>query len=166
MSAVAVYSYSHSVSYVTDNILKSLKDVLVLSGLDPQKLVGDHKVLHAGIKRWIESEHLDFVTLEIYHPKTNALIKRWDIAVTYSWSSEAGNFWVDPEALRYAISKEGLLPSEALYSVIVKNKVGRPDVDGWSATEFRSTDGMVRQSIGTGVEHNGLSANMSYWRTK
>lgn len=166
MSTVAVYSYSHSVSYVTDNILKSFKDVLVQSGLDPQKLAGDHKVLHAGIKRWIGSEHLEFVTLEIYHPKTDALITRWDITVAYSWSSDAGNFWVDTEALRYAIKKQGLLPSEALYRVVVKNKAGRPDVEGWSATEFRSTDGMVRQSVGTGVEHNGLSASTSYWRTK
>ena len=166
MSTVAVYSYAHSTSYVTDNILKSFKDVLVQSGLDPQKLAGDHKILHAGIKRWIETEHLEFVTLEIYHPKTEVLITRWDITVAYSWSSEAGNFWVDADALRYAIKKQGLMPSEALYRVVVKNKSGRPDVEGWSTTEFRSTDGMVRQSIGTGVEHNGLSAGVSYWRTK
>ena len=102
MSTVAVYSYAHSTSYVTDNILKSFKDVLVQSGLDPQKLAGDHKILHAGIKRWIETEHLEFVTLEIYHPKTEVLITRWDITVAYSWSSEAGNFWVDADALRYA----------------------------------------------------------------
>lgn len=166
MTAVAVYSRVHSVSYITDNILKSFKDVLVHSGLDPQKLVGDNKVLHAGIKKWIETEYLEFVTLEIYHPKTDALIRRWDIAVSYAWSSDSGNFWVDTDAIRYAIQKLGLHPAEALYRVVVKNKHGRPDVEGWSATDFRSTDGMVRQSIGTGVEHSGLSASTSYWRTK
>ena len=35
MSTVATYSYTHSVTYVTDNILKSLKDIILLSGLDP-----------------------------------------------------------------------------------------------------------------------------------
>ena len=35
MSAVAVYSYTQSVTYVADNILKSLKDIIRLSGLDP-----------------------------------------------------------------------------------------------------------------------------------
>lgn len=35
MSAVATYNYTHSVTYVTDNILKSLKDIIVLSGMDP-----------------------------------------------------------------------------------------------------------------------------------
>lgn len=38
MSTVATYSYTHSVTYVTDNILKSLKDIILLSGLDPEHL--------------------------------------------------------------------------------------------------------------------------------
>lgn len=36
MSTVATCSYTHSVTYVTDNILKSLKDIILLSGLDPE----------------------------------------------------------------------------------------------------------------------------------
>lgn len=166
MSAVAVYSYAHSVAYVTDNMLKSLKDIVVLSGLDPQALVGDWNTLHSGIKRWIETKHLERVSLEIYHPVTDKLITRWDLDIAYTWSAEAGNFWADTDALRYAIKKQGVQPAEALYRVVVKNKDGRPDVIGWSATQFRSTEGMVRQSIGTNVEHNGLGANASYWRTK
>jgi hypothetical protein len=165
MSAVAVYSYSHSVTYVTDNILKSLKDILVMSGLDPAKLVGEWTVLHRGITRWIETQDLRAVSLEIYDPTTDALIRRFDFTVAYSWSIDAGNFWVDTEQLRYAIRKLGLSPSQAKYRVIADNKPGRPDVDGWSPTNYRSTDGMVRQSLGGTVEHNGLSANASYWRT-
>ena len=41
MTSVAVYSYTHSVTYVADNILKSFKDIIRLSGLDPTKLVED-----------------------------------------------------------------------------------------------------------------------------
>lgn len=164
MSAVAVYSYTHSVTYVTDNILKSLKDIIVLSGLDPQKLTGNWSVLHAGIKRWIESGHLERVTLEIYHPKTDKLITRWDIDMVYAHSSDAGNFWTDTDALRYAIKKEGLAPSEALYRTLLKTKAGEPAVAGWTDGQYRSTEGMVRQSIGTNVEHNGLGTNASYWR--
>ena len=40
MTSVAVYSYTHSVTYVADNILKSFKDIIWLSGLDPTNLVG------------------------------------------------------------------------------------------------------------------------------
>lgn len=164
MSAVAVYSYTQSVVYVADNILRSLKDIVRLSGLDPDKLAGEWTVLLRGISAWIESRHLETVTLEIYDPRTDQLITRWDVAVVYTWDISAGTFWTDTDQLRYAIKKAGLAPSQAGYRVIVANKEGRPAVDGWSVCSFRSTDGMVRQSLGTTVEHNGLGANASYWR--
>lgn len=164
MSAVAVYSYTQSVTYVADNILKSLKDVIRLSGLDPTKLVGDWTVLLRGISKWIESKHLETVSLEIYDPSTDKLVTRWDIAVVYAWSLDAGTFWTDTDQLRMAMRKAGLVPSQSAYRVVVDNKPGRPDVDGWSKCSYRSTDGMVRQSLGATVEHNGLSANTTYWR--
>lgn len=166
MSAVAVYSYTQSVTYVADNMLKSLKDIIRLSGLDPSKLVGDWKVLLKGISRWIESGHLNTVTLEIFDPESDKLVGRWDIDVVYGWSEEAGNFWTDTDQLRYAIKKAGLAPSKADYRILVDNKEGRPDVDGWSSCSYRSTDGMVRQSLGATVEHSGLNGNTSYWRRR
>ena len=164
MSAVAVYSYTQSVVYVADNVLKSLKDIIRLSGLDPSKLVGDWAVLLRGISAWIESRHLETVTLEIFDPRTDKLITRWDVTVVYTWDISAGTFWTDTEQLKFAIRKAGLMPAQADYRVVVSNKDGRPNVEGWSSCSLRSTDGMVRQSLGTTVEHNGLSANTAYWR--
>lgn len=164
MSTVAVYSYAQSVTFVADNILRSFKDIIRLSGLNPEQFVGDWDVLQRGISRWIDSRHLDFVTLEIYNPTTDELIKRWDISVSYTWAEDAGTFWTDTEQLRMAIRKAGLSPEQAKYRVLVKNKEGRPGVDGWSATTFRSADGFVKQSLGSTIDHNGLSANASYWR--
>ena len=164
MTTVAVYSYTQSVTYVADNILKSLKNILSLSGLDPINLAGDWEVLHRGIKSWIESKHLELVILEIYHPKTDALITRWDVSVSYSWDSSAGNFWTDTEQLKYAIKKAGLMPSEASYRVVVTTANGRPDVSGWNNCSLRSTESLVRQSLGATIEHNGLGANTTYWR--
>ncbi|WP_349742963.1 HORMA domain containing protein [Roseateles cavernae] len=164
MSAVAVYSYTQSVVYVADNILKSLKDIIRLSGLDPSKLVGDWEVLLRGISTWIESRHLETVRLEIYDPKTDALITRWDVGISYTWDISAGTFWTDTEQLKYAIRKAGLMPSEARYRVVVHRTAGYSEVAGWSTCELRSTAGMVQQSLGTTIEHNGLGANTTYWR--
>lgn len=164
MTSVCAYSYTHSVTYVADNILKSLKDIIRLSGLDPAKFADDWEVNQRGIRSWLDSGHLELVTLEIYHPDTDALITRWDITVVYQWSSGDGSFWTDTDQLRYAILKAGVVPSQAKYRLIVQNKPGRPDVDGWSSTNFRSTDGMVRQSLGATVQHQGLGANAAYWR--
>lgn len=164
MTAVATYSYTHSVTYVADNILKSIKDIIVLSGMDPSNFVEDWETNIRGIRTWLESGHLEKVVLEIYHPTTDNLIRRWDVDIVYGSGDGDGRFWTDTEQLRAAIKKAGIDPSQASYRLVVTNKNGRPDVDGWKSTTFRSTEGMVRQSLGSTVEHNGLGAQASYWR--
>lgn len=166
MSSVAVYSYTHSVTYVADNILKSLKDVIRLSGLDPTRFVANWETYLRAIRAWLESGHLESVVLEIYHPSTNALIRRWDVDIIYSWSSGDGSFWTDTEQLKYHILKAGVLPSVAKYDLLLAIKPGYPHVDGWSDGTYRSTNGMVRQSLGSTVEHNGLGAQAGYWRLR
>jgi hypothetical protein len=162
--SVSVRSYTHSVTYVTDNILKSLKDIIRLSGLDPGKLADQWDVLHRGIKAWIESGHLQRIVLEVYALESDALVGRWDVEISYAYSGEEGQFWTDTDAIRYAMKKAGVLPGESRYEVKVTNKSGRPDVAGWSTTTFRSTVGFVEQRIGTTVEANGLSGGISYYR--
>lgn len=167
MSAVATYSRTHSVTYVTDNVLKSLKDIIRLSGLNPDRFVANWESNQRAVKTWLESEHLHKVTLEIYNPNTDQLVTRWDIDVVYSWSADGdGSFWTDTDQLRYAITKSGVLPSSALYDLRLYTKDGAPKVEGWGPVAARSTDGMVRQSLGATVEHNGLGAQAAYWRSR
>jgi len=162
--SVSVRSYTHATTYVADNILKSLKNILLYTGLDPENLADEWEVLHRGIKTWIDSGHLQKVVLEIYDPKTDALVGRWDINITYDWTGGDGQFWTDTDAIRFAIKKAGVLPSAARYRVMTTTASGRPDVDGWSSTTFRSTEGMIEQRIGTSIEASGLSGGVSYYR--
>ena len=113
---------------------------------------------------WIASQDLEKVILEIYHPVTAGLVVRWDLDIVYNWSTDEGTFYTDTDQLRYAIQKAGVVPAEAKYDVILTTKRGRPDVQGWGPVEFRSTTGMVKQSLGATVEHNGLGAQAAYWR--
>ncbi len=164
MTNVAVNTYTHSVTYVADNILKSLKDIIRLVGLDPTEFVGDWDLHMRGVQTWLNTGDLETVKLEIYNPKTDALIFRWDIDIAYGWSGGDGSFWTDTEQLKYAIRKAGLVPSEARYRLLHQTRSSRPDVTGWSRASGRSTEGMVRQSLGTTVEHSGLGASTSYLR--
>jgi len=163
MTNVAVYSYTHSVTYVADNILKSFKDIIRLSGLDPTNLVESWDSKMLALKTWLQSGHLESVVLEVFDPTSNGLVGRWDIDVVYVASGD-GSFWTDTEQIKYHIRKAGLLPSQARYRLLMQNKKGRPDVDGWGPAEYRSTEGFARHSLGSTIEHNGLAGGAAYWR--
>jgi hypothetical protein len=164
MTAVAVNTYTHSVTYVADNILKSIKDIIRLSGLDPTNLVDSWDTNMRALRVWLDGQHLERVVLEILDPTTDKLVGRWDLEVVYNWSSGDGSFWTDTDQIKYHICKAGLAPSKAKYRLLMQNKVGRPDVEGWSSTEYRSTTGLARQSLGSTIEHCGLGASAAYWR--
>lgn len=166
MSAVVVSAYSrtNSATYVAENMLKSLKDIIVLSGLDPAKLTDDWQVLSRGLRCWIASEHLERIVLEVFRPGSSTPLGRWDIDVVYGWTGGDGHFWVDTDQIRLAVRKAGLWPGDADYRVVVQKSPGAEAVDGWSDTTLRSTAGMVRQSLGGTIEHHGLGASAAYWR--
>jgi hypothetical protein len=164
MTSVSVYSYTHSVYYVADNILKSFKDVIRLSGLSPEKLVSSWQSNLRAIKTWLESKHLERVVLEVYDPNTDKLVVRWDLDIQYSWTSGDGTFWTDTDQLRYHILKAGVVPQLASYRILLHTKPNEPPVEGWGPTSYRSTDGMVKQSLGSTIQHSGLGADGGYWR--
>lgn len=165
MSSVAVNTYTYSFTYVADNILRSMKDIIRLSGLDPTNLVDSWSSTMRALQIWIESGHLETVVLEIFDPKTDALVGRWDIDIIYTTGSGDGSFWTDTEQIKYHVRKAGLAPSDAKYRLLLQNKPGYPNVVGWSPAEYRSTNGFVRHSLGSTIEHSGLGASAAYWRT-
>lgn len=159
-----VNTYAHSVTYVTDKLLLSLKEIIRGSGLSPERLADQWDNLHRGLRTWLGSRHLEAVILEVYDPGTDELVGRWDFDVFYGSVGEGG-MWVDTDDIRYHILKSGRWPSECEYRVVVTNKAGRPDVPGWSKAELRSTEGFIRQSLGTTIGGNGhLKGGASYWR--
>ncbi|HEV7486318.1 MAG TPA: HORMA domain containing protein [Thermoanaerobaculia bacterium] len=164
---VAVNTYTHSVTFVANNILMCLQDIVRRSGLNPEKIASDWEVLERGLAKWLQTQHLQTVTLEVNDPRMNVLIHRWDFSITYAWSGgSGGGFWVDTDQIRYFILKQGLAPSAADYRIIVDNKPGYPEVLGWGAATYLSTEGFVRQSIGTTMDAAGLGAAATYYRKR
>ncbi len=159
-----VNTYTHSVTFVADKMLLSLKEIIRCSGLSPERLADDWKILQRGISAWLNSRDLETVTLEVYYPKTNALVGRWDFDICYG-SSGDGSMWVNTDDIKYHIRKAGQWPSNCDYRILVGAKPGRPDVAGWSGTTYRSTEGFIRQSLGTTIDGNGLKSGTAYWRT-
>jgi hypothetical protein len=155
-------SYAYTVTYVTDKMLFTLKEIIREIGLDPGRFVDNWNSYNLAISTWLTSRHLQRVCLEVYNPSTNSLVIRWDIEVVYASVGE-GTLWVDAAAVRYAIAKAGLAPSSCRYDLVLKNSPGHPPVDGWGPVDFRSTEGFKRYSIGATIGGNGLSAEAAYW---
>jgi len=161
-TATFVISYAQTVTYLSTKMLLLLKEIIREVGLDPARFTSDWPTYEDAVSTWLSSRHLQRVTLEIYNPRTNALVSRWDMDVVYSTIGD-GKLWVDTAAIRYAIAKAGIPPSSCSYDIKLKNAPGRPEVQGWSSCDFRATDGLQRYAIGAAVGGNGLSAQAAYW---
>lgn len=161
---VHVNTYTHSVTYATEKLMMSLKNIIVASGLSSERLTEDWSVLTRGIRTWLDSQDLEGVVLEVYDRYTDKLVGRWDFEIAYGLSGDGG-FWVDTDDIRYHILKSGRWPSACDYRIVTQTKAARPDVAGWSKATLRSTDGFIRQSIGTTIDANGsIRSSASYWR--
>lgn len=166
MTGVNTNSRVHSLNFVSNNTLKSIKDIIRESGLDPSKMIGDSKVLLDGIRKWMDSGDLESVILEIIDPMSDNLIVRWDLEIVYDEFQSDNVFFVDTEQIKLAVSKAVSLPSSAKYKIVVVTKPGSKDISGWVPCNLRTTDGMVRQSFGTNIRQNEFGVNVSFWRER
>lgn len=164
-TAVGVYTHVHSYNFVTNQLLNSVKEIVRMSGLDPAKMSGQWASLELGIHTWLADGDLESAYLEIYNSRTDKLVRRWDFDISYSKSGD-GSFWQDPNDIRYHIEKAGLNPANCDYEILTTTAPGRRNVAGWSRCSLRSTDGFVKQSIGTTIGAGGISSGTSYWREK
>ena len=114
-TSVSVNTYTYSVTFVADNVQRTLKDIIVQSGLDPTKYVNSWKSVNLALTTWVQSKHLKTIILEIFNPKDDTLVGRWDIEISYGWSSsDTGSFWIDTDQIKTAIRKCGAVPSSCL----------------------------------------------------
>jgi hypothetical protein len=159
-----VISYSHTVTYVTAKMLHLISNIIRDIGLDPANFTNNWAVYESGITTWLASRHLQCVTLEVYDPKTNKLVTRWDLDIVYSTVGD-GDLWADAAAIRYAIAKAGLVPAACLYGLKLRfnDLPGKPEVAGWSDCTMRSTEGFNRYAVGATISGNGLATETAYW---
>lgn len=162
-SSVTVYTYTHSVTYVTEKMLNSIKQIIRDIGLDPAKFADDLPTYQSGVKVWLESKHLKEAVLEITN-SSGLLVTRCDFTIDYGYSSGEGSMWVDSDAIRHSLLKLGIIPSTCTYRVVIKLNPGAPHVDGWSDCELLSTTGFVKQNLGTAIGTNSIGAQAGYWR--
>ena len=160
-------THTHTVTYITDKMLRSIQFIIRESGLDPSKFADDWQVMERGIRTWLGTHDLEALILEVYDPTDGGLVGRWDFEIVYGYGrgDADGGMWVDTDAIRFAIRKAGLWPKECEYRVVAHTNPQRHDVDGWSRTTLLSTAGFARHSIGTTIGAIGIGTGTAYWRS-
>src|SRR6185295_12171368 len=123
--------YSYSITYVADQMLSSLKRIIIWIGLDPTNFVNSWSSTELAVSTWLRSRHLQTVELEIYNPRTNSYVGGWEFAIDYSYGSgDDGSMWVDTDAIRNAIIKCGVIPATCQYRILLQTAPGEPAVHG------------------------------------
>jgi hypothetical protein len=165
-----VSTRAHSVTHVATNILSSLKRIIRDCGLDTAYMASIWNVLEAGTSTWLASGHLKALVLEVYdptEPTEDNLVGRFDFTIVYDYYSDGdGTLWLDPDTVSFAIRRAGTYASLCEYRFVADTSPGYPKVDGWSSTTFRSTAGMTKQSLGTGIGGGSLGAGIDLYRRK
>lgn len=151
---VFVNTYAYSVTHVTNKLLLSLKEIIRESGLDVAKMPQQWSMLERGVTTWINSKHLETVTLEIFDSKTDDLVGRWDIEIVYGYVGD-GSLWVDTDAIKYSIRKAGLVPAGCDYRIVVCRRPNAPAVmDGQTVRSVRQMGStgtaLAQRSVGVG----------------
>lgn len=165
MNRVVKYTYAYSVPYVTDNMLRSMRQIVNAIGLDPSKFLNLWETYSQGIEMWLADGDMRSMTLEVYNPVTNILIQQWIMDVCYSDHDGDGSFfWTDTDQIARAIESAGVCPIDAEYIIYVGTRPGARVLNNWCSVQESSADQMVRQSLGQNIEANELGASLSYLR--
>ncbi len=161
---VSVNTYTHTVTYVTEEMIRSLKDIVRWSGLSLTNILDNWESVETAVHTWLSSKTLKQVTLEVYSATTNSLVVRWDFDIEYSYgSNDDGSLWADPDAIRHAIQKAGAVASTCRYEFKLRAPGGNP-VPGWGPAAYRSTEGFSHHNVGTTIGADSLASTTSYWR--
>lgn len=162
-TSTIAFTHTYVVTYVTDKLMQSLLNIIRWSGLNPIKLTADWQGLSNAIKTWITSGHFEAAVLEVFDSRNpDGLVGRWDLNLAYDF--DEAEMWTDIGTIKYAIVKAGLYASNCDYRIVISNKPGRPDVPGFGPTTLRSTEGLLKFSIGTTIGAGSLGGSASYWR--
>src|SRR5258706_609380 len=100
-----VYSQTHNVVFLSDNLRNTLRDVIRECGLSPDRLMQDWGTIERGIRTWLESGHLNNVVVEFFKPGTSSAVARWDFPIGYSGSGVSDYMWRDTNYLKQLIAK-------------------------------------------------------------
>lgn len=159
-----VFTQTHSIVFLSDNMRNVLREVIRENGLSPEKLMQDWETIQRGIRTWLLSRHLNKIVIEFYKPGAPEASARWEFPIGYSGSGVDDDMWLDKNYLRQLIAKSKRPTSDCTYRILLCTDNGAEHVDGLSDCSFLSTGQMSSRQAGTVIGTGHMTAGATYWR--
>lgn len=158
------YARTHSITFLTDNLLNILRELIRENGLSPERLMQDRTTIARGIRIWATSGHLTTVIVEFCRPGATVVDARWDLPVTYSGSGVDDDMWLDKNYLRQLIAKAKRPSADCSYRIVLRTSSGAEVVEGFSDCALLSTGQLAARQAGTVIATGHITAGITYWK--
>jgi hypothetical protein len=158
------YAYTHNITFLSDNLRNTLREVIRENGISPDKLMQDWTTIERGIRTWLQSGHLTNIIVEFFRPGATVASARWEFPIGYDGTGVHEDMWLDKSYLRQLIAKSARPSTDCSYRVILRTDPGASHVDGFVACSLLSTGSMAARQAGTVIATGHMTAGATYWR--
>src|ERR1700722_13207279 len=100
-----VFTQTHNIVFLSDNLRNTLREVIRENGISPQKLVQEWEVIEQGIHTWLQSRHLNNIVVEFFKPGASNASARREFPIGYTGSGVEDDMWLDKAYFRQLIAK-------------------------------------------------------------
>lgn len=159
-----VFTQTHSIVFLSDNLRNTLREVIRENGISPQKLVQDWEVIEQGIHTWLQSRHLNNIVVEFFKPGASIASARWEFPIGYTGSGVEDDMWLDKAYLRQLIAKAKRPTTDCTYRILLCTNSGAPTVAGFTSCTFLSTGQLAARQAGTVISTGHITASATYWK--
>jgi hypothetical protein len=169
MAAVShAYTYSfgqaHSVTFLSDGLRNTLRDVIRENGLSPEQLMQDWEAIEDGIRTWLRTRDLLRIVVEFFKPGASMASARWEFPIGYTGSGVDDDMWLDKRYLQQLIAKSARPTVDCKYRIVLTTKPGARKVAGLIDCAFLSTGQLTARPAGTVIATPHMTASVTYWR--
>jgi Bacterial HORMA domain 2 len=162
-TATHVSVATRETTYITDKMIRSSRQLIEGTGLDPKLIDGKLSTIENGFRTWLQSRHLKSATVEVSHGGT--LVGRFDFNVRYGYYRDDGwGLRHDQKTIEHVIQKNGEFSPSCSYRVIVAHHPGYPRVEGWTAATYKSTGGFQCVTVGSAIGGGIDDVSLSFWK--
>lgn len=164
-TGVGVQVWARSTTWVANELLRVLGEVVDKRGLDFGYMHENFEMFTNSFRTWVTGRYLLGVVLEVWN-EAEEMIERYDLALDYDMAglrSPDERYETYIERLHDVFASRPPLPDGCRYRVVVQLEKGAPQLRGWSTTTLRDTRNLERQSGGTLIDATRISVSMDYW---